>query len=478
VYKRITVLFLLAVFTVFLSACGSQDSFADPWIDISEHGAIGDGITDDTLAVQSASDACNGTYLYVPVKTFLVDEVRIKPGCRGIISNGGTLKGNSPSTEGIITTHGAYYGGGDIEDVTISGLNLDLNNIAKRGIFGSSLKNSVIEFNHIYNFPDGGNGIELHYGSTYNYITGNRIIMPVDNPYGTYSSLRGIYLRAEAFNDWANYGPSGVQYMAITTHHNRVAHNYIHGGTHGVNLYATDHNTVEDNHLENNSHRSVNMSPACRFNKIKGNLIEDFGSSAVNLNFGSSHNVISSNTATSYTAVNGDNAALQAQIYSHNNLFVGNLMEGNFLYGFLGGPGASYNTVEGNQFIHDGTAAFKVGVAFETDWVSSVPDGAPYTKTRNGFHSYHDIVSPVIRNNTIIGAECGVYLSQVDSDGSNYCIKNPIVEGNKYIGTLNHELFIYEGTGTVENVIYRNNSVDSSNPAASSLPRKSAHFLE
>ncbi len=44
------------------------------WIDVRDFGAIGDGITDDTAAIQSAIDACNGGVVYFPPLPFKITD--------------------------------------------------------------------------------------------------------------------------------------------------------------------------------------------------------------------------------------------------------------------------------------------------------------------------------------------------------------------------------------------------------------------
>lgn len=82
---------------------------ADGWISIVAHGAVGDGVTDDTAAIQAALDAAaatvpaGGVYL-PPGRTYKVSDQLVASGLRGgVISGYGAtlaLSGAAPSVEG------------------------------------------------------------------------------------------------------------------------------------------------------------------------------------------------------------------------------------------------------------------------------------------------------------------------------------------------------------------------------------------
>lgn len=76
--------------------------FATPRLLISEHGAVGDGVTLNTLAIQAAIDRCasnGGGDLVVPAGTFVTGAIFLKQGVNLIIEKGGVLKGSQDTND-------------------------------------------------------------------------------------------------------------------------------------------------------------------------------------------------------------------------------------------------------------------------------------------------------------------------------------------------------------------------------------------
>ena len=76
---------------VFAGSAGGQQ------VIISEHGAIGDGKTVNTKAIQSAIDDCaksGGGTIVVPVGTFVTGSIFLKQGVNLRVEKDGVLKGS------------------------------------------------------------------------------------------------------------------------------------------------------------------------------------------------------------------------------------------------------------------------------------------------------------------------------------------------------------------------------------------------
>ncbi|MBN1783152.1 glycoside hydrolase family 28 protein [bacterium] len=87
--------FLTAVFILSALLHGSVDSHASKTL-ITDHGAVGDGLTLNTLKIQAVIDQCaedGGGTLVVPEGVFLTGSIYLKQGVHLLIEKGGVLKG-------------------------------------------------------------------------------------------------------------------------------------------------------------------------------------------------------------------------------------------------------------------------------------------------------------------------------------------------------------------------------------------------
>lgn len=64
----------------------------DPWIDVRAYGAVGDGVTDDTAALQAAVTAATGKTLLFPVGTYIHSALLTIPSNITILGYGATIK--------------------------------------------------------------------------------------------------------------------------------------------------------------------------------------------------------------------------------------------------------------------------------------------------------------------------------------------------------------------------------------------------
>ena len=113
--KSITLFLLL-----FITVANAQT------LEISKFGAVGDGKTLNTQAVQKAVDACNkngGGTVVVPVGTFLIGTVHLKSNVHLYLETGAVLKG-SPNLNDYEPFNNVHYGilyAENAENITISG---------------------------------------------------------------------------------------------------------------------------------------------------------------------------------------------------------------------------------------------------------------------------------------------------------------------------------------------------------------------
>lgn len=438
-------------------------------LNVMDFGAIGDGVADDTKAIQSALNHSREMKMmvYVPAGKYNVKEIRISSGSKGIYGEG-TLKGTSSDAEAVVTTNGSYFGGSGIEGILIS-INIDCNNTARRGIFLSSTKNSIIKNCRITRPRE--SGIRLHFGCINNFIEGNTILLPADEPYGKYKFLIGIQLVAESVDEFGGFKTKRTFiYQDITTLKNTITGNSVLGGTHGIAIHASNQNTIYSNTLRGQSHRGIILCPVASYNTVKDNKIIDSGSSGVHVAFGSNHNTISGNRVVSYATIKGlDRGAIQSYIGTKDNNFFDNYIDGNFLYGFYIGLGASGITIKSNVIKGVNSA-----IAIESSWPKLVPRGASYTRFRKGveYKPINGIYDINIEDNRIIEPLSGFYIAQFSS----YQISMVSIVENQILGKHRYALYIYEDDEGVNNLVLSGLVLDERTKDSYRLPRGLKHF--
>ncbi len=109
-YLVITAMFSCAALAV---ACGSVFAAEPARFDISQHGAVADGKTVNTTAIQAAIDQCaagGGGTLVVPKGEFLSGSLFLKPGVNVELLEGAVLK-NSPNPQDFEVRAGVRFEG-------------------------------------------------------------------------------------------------------------------------------------------------------------------------------------------------------------------------------------------------------------------------------------------------------------------------------------------------------------------------------
>lgn len=399
---------------------------ADIAINVKMFGAVGDGVTDDTNAIQAAIDyaAALGGGVLVPQAVYKVTSLLLKPGLKFFTGKKSTLTSTTATAKVINTTTDNLDLSQQVNGCTIDGLNINLNGVATIGIYIYGCDN-VITNNYVYGLKQGGSqGIRLTYDSSRNKIDGNKIIAPLDDPIGTFLDVSCIMIQGKFSSTSAGLDINNdVVPGTNTCYDNIVSNNYVVGGTHTVALAQAERTIIENNIIKNGSHRGIILSPYACNNIIRGNDITECGSTCIHLAYGSSNNKISSNTCENTTAnlfgYTGE-SAIQVYVHCKNNLIEGNRVISTNSYGIYVAI-HSDNTFVKNNIIQGGIRA---GIAVESDWSASLTVNEKYGRPNYGdplnpnwtsWDNGKGLTGVTVEGNTIVklaAGNCGLYIAQ------------------------------------------------------------------
>ncbi|WP_320733849.1 phage tail fiber protein [Enterobacter kobei] len=429
-----------------------------PHITPEMFGAVGDGVTDDTIAIRAAFQA--GSDLKIAVwgsgKTYGVTSTLwmqvnqpeigymnidvIRPTAAGELSELFSYK-TASSARITVDFHHVYVSAHSkvrqgivldgtrrckIHDCTF----LDIDTPECYGIrLGISNNGYDNLYNDIYNNyitvgtdPDGGVGT----------VTRNGIV--------AFSNYADPVVGQTGGPDWVAYPPS-VQYT-------RIYNNTVIGGTHNLHIRGCNVVDIFDNTLVGGSHRNINLSRMCQRIHIHDNMLLNAGSAAVVFGYCRwikiTDNYIYSGVV---SAQSGDDSAIQFGEWVEELHIQGNTSLGDWVWGVHG------ETLRGGVIVDNIFEASRAAIAIETQWVATVPSGATYSVPRNvPFKANTNTFDVKISGNKWKGVSgaCGVYLSAFNGrqmqrvDVSDNFISN---------ANMGHAFFLYEDTaGLIGNV--------------------------
>lgn len=254
-----------------------RSRFADG-VNVMDFGAVGDGISDDTqaiqLAVASALASAAGEVVF-PYGTYVVSrpisigtrpghasaaQLRLYgPGTGGNAGSGAVLKAATRFEGDAVLRfdHGVLPAGGDGAQLSISGLTIDCSSVAPQGIFVNSPIMVTIE-RVVVLYPR-DIGIKLSGGE--------------DGGYSVY--LHDIYIYGSDPNHVAHPANYGIFSTARFARYERVV---MDGARTGI-YYSGDSVTVTGSHLEGQA-TSIELNTTGRgLTRITGNYINAYGAS-------------------------------------------------------------------------------------------------------------------------------------------------------------------------------------------------------
>ncbi|MEK5178528.1 NosD domain-containing protein [Paenibacillus sp. FSL R5-0928] len=433
---------------------------ADIAINVRMFGAVGNGINDDTVAIQSAIDfaATIGAFVLFPPGIYKISTIYVKNGVRGLTSNSAVLISTASYGKVISCTTDNLDILQQVNNCTIKGFTVNLDQVASIGIYLYGNDNDVSD-NYIYGARTGSQLIRVTYDSHRNKIHNNKLISAIDEPFATYTDMSCITIEGKQYNTWAGLNESDEVIPGTnTSYDNKVYNNYCEGGTHTIGLRQAERTLVKGNTIKRGSHRGIVLSPYACYNLVTENTIIECGSSGVHIAYGSSENKITNNSIINLlnpaiTGLTGE-GAIQSYIHTKNNYISDNKIISRYRYGIYTGIHSDGTVIE-NNFVDGGT---RCSIAVSSEWSSplavdesydrpnySSPDNPAWTSWDNGKGLHNIVVSNnkikkyVSDDNTVRGA--GIYIGQ----GKVSVLDSLSVRGNRIVGFSNgsEDLYVY-----------------------------------
>lgn len=371
---------------------GSVADVLDNLVFLSDYGVVGDGIVDDTAALQAALDAAalvGGRVIGEPNHTYSITKLVIKNGLREFSTNGaviaptGTTDPTGISTDAVIVLQGLLTGGITVVDNCKVSLTIDMSAGDRTAILGDGCTNCEFVGNNIYGFTNSAThnhrGIRLQEGASYNEVHSN-YIQGYDTP-----TQRGLLVELWASLDtlvsFGGFFNGTVQRQPSPAHHNNVHDNHLINGSYALNLQGGEYNTFHNNVCHKQNHRGVWSGNGSFFNRISNNTITQFTSSAILLGYVCEHNVIVGNACINEPGFGvGGEAVININTGSSYNIIANNHCDAPTNYSVYVATDSSYNLIDGNYSKNAYLAAFAV----ENDWASPRPANAFFSRPNYG----------------------------------------------------------------------------------------------
>lgn len=255
------------------------------FVNVQEYGAIGDGITDDTAAIQAAINASANRTIYVPAGTYLISDT-LTFNAKPCIFEGAAVKtdnNNNTTADGgsvlylkdstnkdlilVTDTSGGRQGNVLIRHLVLEGNKT--NNSSGNGIVIDSVRLVTIEKCRIRRFKESG----IHTLATYS-ANGVNICIIQNNEilYNDSRGIRGTVL-GDSFILGNSIGVSGSQGITVSGGV-QISNNHVYlSGANGIAI-AGNGSVVLNNRVANSTQDGINISGATH-SIVVGNTVEN-----------------------------------------------------------------------------------------------------------------------------------------------------------------------------------------------------------
>ena len=230
-----------------------------------------------------------------------------------------------------------------------------------------------------------------------------------------------------------------------------VYNNHCYGGYYGIVLSQVEKIWVHHNKTRNNT-RSIALQNNAMYNRIEFNSLNEFISSAMLCNYGSSYNVYRGNIG--YSAVANNQAPIQMNVGG-----VGNKFEDNH-FTVTSSTGARWfihasvdvkdNVFDGNSYTGPLQLA---GISIESSWADtplawSYGRNAGTNTTMGSFNaSGNKIINNTINSPSSVPA---IVLHAVTDNGGAYNVTDTVIKNNEVFGTNHPQMVLFVESGTAK----------------------------
>lgn len=446
-------------------------TFAAENIDIGWYGAYGDGIHDDTSAIQMALNeaSSNNTSVHDHAnKKYLISTIYIKNGIKSINFTNGTLlpKGttnpNKISKEAAIVITGPTTGAKNVVSGAIMSFNIDMKYGDRTAILMDGTTDCIIENCKIFGFTNNQynhRGIRIQEAASRNTIRYNKII-GYKNP-----RQRGLLIDIWGVPSaiFSGFFDGSIKKPTKTAMENSIIDNVLIDGSYAVSLQSAQKSIISRNICDGQNHRSIYLANASSENVISYNKCLNFSSSGVLIGYGSSNNRIEWNDCLNSGRIGlGGEASININTGSSNNIIQNNNIDAPANYAIYIATDSSNTIIKNNTVKNYYIAAISV----ENDWVGKLPKNAFYSRPNYAdptkVHptakswTFNDLSGTKIIGNTIGPGYPGrqtaaISLAQIDNifDGTaTTSLNGTTIENNSITSMegIRHCLYVYEHT--------------------------------
>jgi len=418
---------------------GGIVTLSDPF-DVRAYGAIGDGSTDDTAAIQAAIDACEaagGGEVFLPGGEYLLSgTVYLGDGVAFVGTGPGvtiiSVDASASFGEGIISsengTLGNHLGNTDIsiESLSVAGNQEQPSSGSARGIWLKNVIGATIRDVHITDTYD--EGIRIYGIGSGDTMSSDILIqnctVSKDSLWAGWNLDALISLTSYTQNA-TNSTDEIVRVFDVA-----VRDCFLSGGTQGVQVYNSGRVTIEGNHMESCDHRGVNIGPTSESVNVIGNNILNSGGAGIHAAYRNKRVVISGNicrnTVRDPSTVGQEGQGIKAYRGFDDLSITGNVCTDNFSDGIavlgLDNEGEGF-AVTGNTCSDNGRDGVRIM-------------GAAYT----GSGGY--VVNGIISGNLLAHNDSsGIY---VGSDTLTYVPKDIQIGHNTLIGNGRYGIEVFD----------------------------------